>query len=95
MNADQEDGSKAGNPTPKDPPAVPDHTDRTAGGFGGRAPASLDLYGQSRNLSTQLITFRIINLRYFMVPSCAVAFVPSHFGIIIKYLVRDYLGQTI
>lgn len=34
--------------TPKDPPAAPDHSDRTAGGFGGAAPASLDLYGQSR-----------------------------------------------
>ena len=34
--------SNAGNPTPKDPPAVPDHADRTAGGFGGAAPASLD-----------------------------------------------------
>ena len=45
MNADQEDGSNAGNPTPKDPPAVPDQSDRTAGGFGGAAPASLDLYG--------------------------------------------------
>jgi hypothetical protein len=30
---------------PKDPPAVPDQADRTAGGFGGAAPASLDLYG--------------------------------------------------
>lgn len=30
---------------PKDPPAAPDHTDRTAGGFGGAASASLDLYG--------------------------------------------------
>lgn len=47
MNSYQEDGSAAGNPTPKDPPAAPDHTDRTAGGFGGRAPASLDVYGQS------------------------------------------------
>lgn len=34
--------------TPEDPPAAPDHTDRTAGGFGGAAPASLDVYGQSR-----------------------------------------------
>ncbi len=29
-------------------PAVPDQSDRTAGGIGGAAPASLDLYGQSR-----------------------------------------------
>ncbi len=48
MNADQEDGSKAVNPTPKDPPAAPDQADGTAGGVGGAAPASLDLYGQSR-----------------------------------------------
>jgi hypothetical protein len=33
---------------PKDPPAVPDQSDRTAGGFGGAAPASLDSHGQSR-----------------------------------------------
>ncbi len=32
---------------PKDPPAAPGHADRTAGGFGGAAPAALDLYGQS------------------------------------------------
>ncbi len=30
------------------PPAVPGPVDRTAGGIGGAAPASLDLYGQSR-----------------------------------------------
>ena len=55
MNADQEDGSNAGNPTPKDPPAVPDQSDRTAGGFGGAAPASLDLYGQSRTTLNNLV----------------------------------------
>ena len=38
---------------PKDPPAAPDHTDRTAGGFGGRAPASLDSYGQSSKVCRQ------------------------------------------
>jgi len=30
------------------PPAAPDCRGRTAGGLGGAAPASLDLYGQSR-----------------------------------------------
>ncbi len=32
-------------------PAAPDQADRTAGGVGGAAPASLDLYGQSRIIS--------------------------------------------
>ena len=30
------------------PPAVPGHADRTAGGLGGAAPASLDSYGHNR-----------------------------------------------
>lgn len=32
------------------PPAAPDCRGRTAGGLGGAAPASLDLYGQSRKM---------------------------------------------
>ncbi len=35
-------------PPHEGPPAAPGHADRTAGGLGGAAPASLDLYGQSR-----------------------------------------------
>ncbi len=34
-------------PPHEGPPAAPGHADRTAGGLGGAAPASLDLYGQS------------------------------------------------
>ncbi len=35
------------------PPAAPGHADRTAGGLGGAAPASLDLYGQSSILTNR------------------------------------------
>jgi len=41
MNSYQEDGSAAGNPTPKDPPAVPDHRTGRPGGSGAEPPLHL------------------------------------------------------
>ena len=46
-NADNEERSHAGS-LPQGPAGRSGPPDRTAGGFGGAAPASLDLYGQSR-----------------------------------------------
>ena len=45
---------------PTRPPGRSGPLDRTAGGIGGAAPASLDLYGQSR--TTLLLRFHLVNL---------------------------------
>ncbi len=58
-HANQEGESNAESAPPRGRPAVPDQSDRTAGGIGGAAPASLDLYGQS---SIQVISFNQIVL---------------------------------
>ncbi len=45
---------------PTRPPGRSGPMDRTAGGIGGAAPASLDLYGQSR--TTLTLRFHLLNL---------------------------------
>ena len=66
------------------PPAAPDCRGRTAGGLGGAAPASLDLYGQSRTLLSNLLGRNIASLKIAALDKIRVLYCEDWENVLIK-----------